>query len=266
MCRPPAASATPTSSRPSWPAFTGRELRAATGWRRCAPTATASTPSSQHEDPNSPVAGAEPFPQTPARAAMKASGFRRSSACPAIASRVLHGQLSRPGRRRRLGGGRQLLELPRRAQHPALERPPFHHQPRQPWRHLRPMPQGRDAEVHADARAPRTPAPRPGHRFHRRHAGCGDLRAADRAGHRRHVPAQPDHLAQQAGGTAARASGHGGAHDPEPALAAPGAAHAASSSWSLPALRSSSPTPGSRTSSAWASICAASFTALRAWR
>ncbi len=93
--------------------------------------------------------------RTPARAAMKACGYRRSSACPAIGSPVLHGQLSRARFEGRLGGGRQLLKLPWRPQHSALERSALDHQPRQPRRDLRPVPQGRDPEVYAHARAPR---------------------------------------------------------------------------------------------------------------
>ncbi len=49
----------------------------------------------------------------------------------------LYGQLSRAGLGGRLGGCGQLLELSRRAQHSAIERPAFDHQSRQSGRDLR---------------------------------------------------------------------------------------------------------------------------------
>ena len=71
-------------NRPSCRAFTGRPSRAATGWRRSARIATESTPSRRTSTPT-PGLGAEHCAQTPAPAATKACGSRRSSACPETA-------------------------------------------------------------------------------------------------------------------------------------------------------------------------------------
>ena len=97
-------------------AFTGKRSPRATGRRRCAPTATAFTPSSRTLDPNSPVS-----------AQNLASGDlcalpRRHAALAGVRSRRpprdhVPGQLSRTSGRGRLAGRRQLRQLPRHAQH-----------------------------------------------------------------------------------------------------------------------------------------------------
>ena len=63
------------------------------------------------------------------------------------------------------------------------------------------------------------------HRLGCRALGALVLRSADPAGHRRNVPAQRDHLARQDSSPPPCARTHVSAHDDEPALAAPGAAH-----------------------------------------
>ena len=110
------------SRRPSRPASTGRPWRAASPARRSAPTATASTRSSRLREPGSLV--------NPARVSSVTCG--RCHADERLAVNVqpaagqgagLRGQLPRPGRTRRLADGRELRLLPRRPQHPAVERP-----------------------------------------------------------------------------------------------------------------------------------------------
>ncbi len=64
------------------------------------------------------------------------------------------------------------------------------------------VPQGRHAEVHADARAPGRWRPSPRHRLACGALGAADLHCSDSARYRRHVPAQLHHLAQQGGGAA----------------------------------------------------------------
>ena len=109
----------------------------------------------------------------------------------------LHGQLSRAGRRGRLRRCRQLLELPWRPRHSALQRSALHHQPRQPAGHLRQVPQGRHAEVHPHPRSSRRRRSLQRPRLCCRPLGPPHLHRAHPCRHRRHVPAQRDHLAQQ---------------------------------------------------------------------
>ena len=82
MSPPPAASATPTLQTPSCRAFTGRPSRAATSSPRSAPTATAFTPSRRPPTPTRRSPSRISL-ATPAPAATKACACRRSSAYPA---------------------------------------------------------------------------------------------------------------------------------------------------------------------------------------
>ncbi len=61
---------------------------------------------------------------------------------------LLPGQLSRHGIEGGLQDGCQLRQLPRRAQHSAVQRSAFHDQSRQPGEDLRPVPSRREREVH----------------------------------------------------------------------------------------------------------------------
>ncbi len=83
--RPPAANAMPMWPIPSCRASTARPSRAATGWLRSAPTATASTPSRRPPIPIR-LSRSRTFRATSAPAATRACGCRRSSAFPATAS------------------------------------------------------------------------------------------------------------------------------------------------------------------------------------
>ena len=95
-------------------AFTGRPSRAATGWPRCARTATESTPSRRTSIPTR---------RSPSRTIARTTcarcheGVRLSQEFGVPGNRVIQllGQLSRAGRGGRLGGGGQLRQLPRRA-------------------------------------------------------------------------------------------------------------------------------------------------------
>ncbi len=126
-CRRPAASAIRRLNNTFMQSIHGQGLRAATGWPRSARTATGSTPSSR-----------TPIPTRRSRSRMSRAdicarcheGVRLSQefGVPGKPRCNLLGQLSRAGRARRLGGGGQLLQLPRRAQHSAVERSALHHQ------------------------------------------------------------------------------------------------------------------------------------------
>jgi hypothetical protein len=124
----------------------GQAIARGNGWRRSAPTATASTPSRRPPIPT-PRSPPEPLARHLRRLPSGRAphpGVRRHRQ-PRL---HLQRQLPRPRLAGRLGGGRQLLQLPRRPQHSAVQRSALHHQSRQPRRHLRPVPQGSHAEVH----------------------------------------------------------------------------------------------------------------------
>ncbi len=130
-------------------AFTGRRSRGAMGRLRCARTATAFTRSrrtsirirrSRHRT----------LRETPAPAAMRECGSRRSSAFAGKRYRPTWTAITGWRREAGIAGGGQLLQLPRRAQHSAVERSAFDDQPGQPGEDLRPVPPGSDGEVYAE--------------------------------------------------------------------------------------------------------------------
>ena len=109
-------------SPPTATASTARRSRAASATRRCAPTATASTASSAPREPTSPVFAAN----IPRETCGRCHGDARLSEKYGLAAAqvaALPGQLPRPGAARRAAHRRQLRQLPRRARHPAVERP-----------------------------------------------------------------------------------------------------------------------------------------------
>ena len=174
----------------------------------------------RHTDPNSPVAEQNVSRDICARCH---EGVRLSQefGVPGEPRHQLLRQLSRSGRRGRFGRRRQLLQLPRRARHSAFQRSPLHHQSRQPRRHLRPMPQRRDAKVHAHARASSGRLALRRYRLRRRPLGAMDLHSPHPSRHRRHVPAQRHHLALESRRPPPHAEPLHDAHDGQSALAAP---------------------------------------------
>ena len=118
-------------------------------------------------------------------------GVRLTQEFGVAGNRVVHlsGQLSRPRLEGRIRRRCQLFQLSRRPQHSAVQRSALHHQSREPRCHLRPVPQRRDAEVHAGQ----------GPRRHQNGGGSSDqgtsrrsldslvLHPADLARHRRNV-------------------------------------------------------------------------------
>ena len=73
----------------------------------------------------------------------------------------LLGELSRHGIGGGLQHGGQLRQLPRRAQHSAVQRSALHHQSREPGQDLRPVPSRRERQVHHHQGSPRRDHARP---------------------------------------------------------------------------------------------------------
>ena len=113
---------------------------------RCAPTATAFTPSRRRSDPNSSVAAANVRNTCASMPRERAALQRvRNAGRPGLHLPV---QLSRHGVEDGLDHGGQLRQLSRRAQHSAVERSALHHQSRQPGEDLRTMPSRRQRQIH----------------------------------------------------------------------------------------------------------------------
>ena len=135
--------------RHSCRAFTGRRLRAAMGRLRCARIATGFTRSRRTSirilRSRSRICRADTCARCHEGVRLSQEFGVPGTACRATLDSY-HGLASRG----RVGGGGELLELPRRAQYSAVERSAVDDQQGQSGRDLRQVPQGSDAEVHAD--------------------------------------------------------------------------------------------------------------------
>ena len=137
---------------------------------------------------------------------------------------VLSVQLSRHGVEGRFDHGRQLRQLPRRAQHSAVQRSAVDHQSRQPGQDLRPVPSGRERQVHHQQSPPRRNHAE-GRRRHQGHRTDQQvLHLDDRRRDRRHGAAQPDRLPQETDAAPHRAAADSVPHDAGAAGPAPDAA------------------------------------------
>ena len=192
-------------------ASTARRLRAATGSRRCVPTATAFTPSRRRT-----------IPTRRWRQAMSATtcgschaSVKLSVEFGVAGNRVssLPLELSRHGVEGRLGDGGQLRQLPRRAQHSAFQRSALDDQPRNLAKTCGQCHPGANDEVHYQQGSPGRYAARPtsARKVIALHQQV--LRLDDRRGDRRDGAAQPPGLPQETEAAPHRASADPVPHD-----------------------------------------------------